>query len=93
MGGIAGVIFLLIYFPSVAGFVVLSSIGIAILFVTYRNYKNGSFPVNYKYKIAVYRRRDNPIAFWFYMFVAVGFVILACVTAVLFLLHKFKGQR
>jgi hypothetical protein len=85
-------VLLLLYFPAVAAFVCFSGVGVAILVTVYNCIRKGKIGVNLRYKLVVYERRDNPIAFWFYTFLGVCFGSLSCVAAVLFLLHKFQGQ-
>jgi uncharacterized protein with PQ loop repeat len=93
MGAIAGIISLAIYFPAIAAFIVFLSLGILILFIVCKGYRNSAIAVNYKYKVVVYRRQDSPIVFWFWIIFFSSWAIVSCVTAVLFLLHKFSGQR
>jgi len=92
IGTIISLVLLLLYFPAVAAFIWFLAIGIAILVVAYKSYRKGIVGVNLKYRFVVYERRISPSAFWFYIFVAVGFGILSCVAAILFLFHTFQGQ-
>jgi hypothetical protein len=87
--GIFSLVLLAIYFPFVVGFIWLLVVGIALLVTVLRSFRRGFIRVNLKYKVAIYERRNNPFAFWFFMAIGVYIGILSCVGSVCFLLHKF----
>jgi len=93
LGGIFGFIALLMYFPAVAAFILLMTIGAAILVVVFKSVKRGSITVNLKYRITVYERRSHPLLFWFFVAIGAYAGVLGCVASVLFLMHKFHGQQ
>jgi hypothetical protein len=93
LAAILSFVLLAIYFPFVAGFIWFLGIGAAILFTIFKSLEKGFIGVNLKYKFAVYERRNNPIAFWFFVFVGVCFGILGCVSSIFFLLHKFPKSN
>jgi hypothetical protein len=86
-------VLLAIYFPFFIGFILLLSIGVALLAVVCKGFRNGSIGVNLKYKYVVYERPNSPFAFWFFMMIGVYIGILSCVASIFFLLHKFPSFR
>lgn len=84
-------VLLVIYFPYVAGFVWFLTVGVIMLVVSCKCIGKGSVSANLKYKVATYRRQDDPGMFWFYICLYVFFGIIGIISSIFFLLHKFPN--
>lgn len=81
------------YTPRLTVFIFILIIGIFFLGIAIAALRDGYVKINAQAKIVTYSQSDNPLVFWFYVFLCFIFGILICCLGICFLPGKFNIFR